>query len=191
MRLLHTLRVMGFADAPRLAERLGIAVDEVDEHLLDAHARGWVSRSGFSGLDGWSITESGKEHAETLVAAELVMVGVRAEVESEYYDRFLPLNAEVTAACTAWQLTELGIGEPTTLDRIISSLRGPAEALRGLESRLGALLPRLTGYHLRFAAALGRASTDPAWINGIERDSCHRVWFELHEDLIATLGLRR
>jgi len=22
-------------------------------------------------------------------------------------------------------------------------------------------------------------------------DSCHRVWFELHEDLIATLGIDR
>ncbi|MDQ1594975.1 MAG: hypothetical protein QOH40_1531, partial [Arthrobacter pascens] len=24
-----------------------------------------------------------------------------------------------------------------------------------------------------------------------DRDSFHRIWFELHEDLIATLGLRR
>ncbi|WP_245966848.1 hypothetical protein [Sphaerisporangium album] len=33
----------------------------------------------------------------------------------------------------------------------------------------------------RFTAALA----------GARVDSCHRVWFELHEDLIATLGLDR
>jgi hypothetical protein len=24
-----------------------------------------------------------------------------------------------------------------------------------------------------------------------DRDSCHTVWFELHEDLLSTLGIRR
>src|SRR5690606_18217145 len=36
-----------------------------------------------------------------------------------------------------------------------------------------------------------RASADPAWITAADRESCHHVWFELHEDLIATLGLSR
>ena len=29
------------------------------------------------------------------------------------------------------------------------------------------------------------------WVDRTDIDSCHRVWFELHEDLIATLGLSR
>ena len=39
--------------------------------------------------------------------------------------------------------------------------------------------------------AVTAARTDPAWITATERDSGHRVWFEFHEDLIATLGLTR
>ena len=39
--------------------------------------------------------------------------------------------------------------------------------------------------HDRFRAG------DPSWVDRTGADSCHTVWFELHEDLIATLGLRR
>jgi hypothetical protein len=28
-------------------------------------------------------------------------------------------------------------------------------------------------------------------VDAIEIDSCHRVWMQLHEDLIATLGMQR
>ncbi len=56
---------------------------------------------------------------------------------------------------------------------------------------LAARLGRFAGYHDRFTGALARAGHDPAWITGIEVDSCHRFWFEFHEDLIATLGLTR
>ncbi len=30
-----------------------------------------------------------------------------------------------------------------------------------------------------------------AWVDGLGRDFCHAVWFELHEDLLATLGIAR
>lgn len=30
-----------------------------------------------------------------------------------------------------------------------------------------------------------------AFVDRTDVDSCHRVWFELHEDLIATLGIDR
>ena len=29
------------------------------------------------------------------------------------------------------------------------------------------------------------------WVDGVGLDSCHRVWFEVHEDLLATLGIPR
>lgn len=43
----------------------------------------------------------------------------------------------------------------------------------------------------RFTAVLHHAADDSGWVTGTDRDSAHRVWFELHEDLIATLGLTR
>jgi hypothetical protein len=32
---------------------------------------------------------------------------------------------------------------------------------------------------------------EASWINRPRADSCHTVWMELHEDLIATLGVQR
>jgi hypothetical protein len=61
-----------------------------------------------------------------------------------------------------------------------------------LVARLGAVLDRFGGYDDRFSAALRRVTTGgPTWVNRVGSDSCHGVWMELHEDLVATLGLRR
>jgi len=70
-------------------------------------------------------------------------------------------------------------------------MRCATSTAQAAQQRLGRLLARFAGYHERFAAALARASADPAWITAADRESCHHVWFELHEDLIATLGLSR
>jgi hypothetical protein len=98
----------------------------------------------------------------------------------------------VAAACTAWQFAAMGIGEQTmTLAETIATLQQPATALAGVEARLTSHLDRFAGYHHRFATALSKAGDKPAWFTGTDRDFCHKVWFELHEDLIATLGLVR
>ena len=189
--VLHALRTLGYADTARIAIRLGLAEDEVREHLLDAQAHGWAAHSSYAGEGGWSLTEAGRAKGERLLAAELDDAGARAAVAEVYRD-FLPLNEVVAAACTAWQLAEMGIGEQTmTLAETIATLQGPANALARVEERLTAQLHRFAGYHHRFTTALTKAGDEPAWITGTDRDSCHRVWFELHEDLIATLGLVR
>ncbi|WP_203753847.1 hypothetical protein [Cellulomonas chitinilytica] len=68
---------------------------------------------------------------------------------------------------------------------MLAELAQIADVLDEVEAALVAVLARFAGYGDRFRAALdaGRI-TDP-------RDSCHQVWFELHEDLIATLGITR
>lgn len=189
--VLQATRTLGHATAARLAERAGLSPADTEEHLLDAEARGWAAHTGFGGDNGWSLTESGTRHGEALLAAELDSTGARPEVEAVYRD-FLPLNDQVAAACTDWQLTEMSIGpRRVTLAATVAALDHPARALADLESRLTAHLPRFTGYHHRFTTALRRAPTEPKWITGTDRDSCHRVWFELHEDLLATLQLSR
>lgn len=189
--VLQAVRTLGYGDTARIAVRVGLPEDEVREHLLDAQAHGWAAYSSYAGEGGWSLTEAGRAQGERLLAAELDDAGARAAVAQVYQD-FLPLNEVVAAACTAWQLAEMGIGEQTmTLAETIATLQGPANALARVEERLISHLHRFAGYHHRFTTALTKAGDEPAWITGTDRDSCHRVWFELHEDLIATLGLVR
>lgn len=189
--VLHAVRTLGYADVARIAERLDLPPPEVSEYLLDAQAHGWVTHTSYLGDSGWSLTEAGKTRGERLLAAELDAIDARGAIQAAYAE-FLPLNDVVAAACTAWQLTEVGIGDPkVSLAATITTLQEPARLLASLEYGLTTHLDRFAGYHRRFTAALANATKEPAWITGTDRDSCHRVWFELHEDLIATLGLTR
>jgi hypothetical protein len=182
--VLHAVRLTGFAGTTAVATRFGLDSDQTEETLLDAQAHGWVSRSSFADLTGWSLSEAGRRHNEAQLGDELDRAGARADVTA-VHERFLPLNAGASEIFTAWQL---GSGRPADTFHRLADIGGE---LGELERSLAARLGRFAGYHDRFAAALSRAGHDPAWITGIEVDSCHRVWFELHEDLIATLGISR
>lgn len=191
LRVLHAVRALGYADTSRIADRAGLSEASATEHLVGLEAQGRVARSAFAGDSGWSLTESGKAHGERLLAADLDSRGARPAVEACHRD-FLPLNDLVARACTDWQLTELGIGDKrVTLEETVAELRQAADAWARIEARLTPEVERFAGYAARLSGALAHAEDDPRWIAGTDRDSAHRVWFELHEDLIATLGLSR
>ena len=81
---LHAVRLKGFVDSLGAARRFGLDPRVVDEHLLDAHARGWVTRSGFAGTHGWSLTDAGRAANEAHLARELDETGARPEVEAAH-----------------------------------------------------------------------------------------------------------
>jgi len=191
VRVLHAVRVLGYAGTARIAGRSGLPVDTAEDLLLDAGSRGHVTWTQFADEGGWSLTEAGRAEGERLLAAELDDAGARAVVES-VLDGFGPLNDLVAAACTRWQLTELGVAAtPAALADVLADLARAAEGLAGIEQRLTASLRRFAGYHARFSDAVERARHDAGWVTATDRDSAHRVWFELHEDLLATLGRAR
>lgn len=191
VRALHAVRVLGYAGTARIADRCGLPVDEAESLLLDAQSRGHVTWSQFADEGGWSVSEAGRAEGERLLAAELDGTGARPVLES-VLDGFGPLNDVVGAACTRWQLTELGIAaSPAALPEVLADLSRAAGGLAGIEERLTAYLRRFTGYHARFRHAVERAHGDARWVTATDRDSAHRVWFELHEDLLATLGRTR
>lgn len=71
----------------------------------------------------------------------------------------------------------------------LSTLNGE---LRTICQELRQRLARFQGYDDRFSAALARVEQgELSWVARPKVDSCHTVWMELHEDLIATLGIRR
>ena len=197
--VLHAVRIVGFAEAPVIARRFGLDPAGTEELLLDAEARGWVTHASFAGLGGWSVTERGRAQDERLLAAELAGVHGQDEVR-EAYRAFLPLNARLQQACTDWQLRPTSDDRLATNDhsdvewdrRILDELAAIERGLTPLAERLGALLARFQGYDTRFSAARRRAEAgEHGWVDHTDVDSCHRVWFELHEDLVATLGIDR
>ncbi|GLW11372.1 hypothetical protein Misp01_65000 [Microtetraspora sp. NBRC 13810] len=196
---LHAVRMLGFADTPVIARRFGLDAAQTEELLLDAEARGWAGYAAFAGTAGWSLTETGRAENERQLAAELARVGGADEVR-DVYREFLPLNALLLRACTDWQLRPTAGDrlaandhrDPAWDARVLDELAGISRALTPLADRLGGVLTRFRGYDTRFTAALARAQAgEGAWVDRTDADSCHSVWFQLHEDLIATLGLDR
>jgi hypothetical protein len=190
---LHAVRLLGFADTSPAANRFGQHPDDVERLLIDAGANGWAVRSAFGGTRGWSLTMAGRTENERLLLEELENAGGSAVVTGVLGD-FEHVNAEVVAACSKLQLDWLSAEHRPRIgidqDTHQSFTRALASA-NELEIHLTAVLPRFSGYAERLGKAVENAATDPAWLTATDRDSFHRIWFELHEDLIATLGIRR
>ena len=183
---LHAVRLLGFAPTGTVAARFRLDEGEVADRLEDARSAGLATWSEFIDLSGWSLTVAGRAADEDALAAELDAAGARPLLERAHA-AFEPLNAVVTSALTAAQLDPgTVLDEPVRRD-----LAAAADGWGALESHLADVLPRLGGYRARFLTALFRADDDPTWLAGTSVDSCHRVWFELHEDLLSTLGLPR
>ena len=196
---LHAVRLLGLASTQGASARFGLHRDDVEEGLYDVEAYGWVTRSRFAGSQGWSLTDAGRVENERLLAAELDRHGLRPVI-AEVHRGFLPVNARFQDAVTRWQLRPLP-GDPMAAndhtdfrwdDRALASLQSVGRRLAAVESELATVLARFEGYTLRYTAALDRATAGGnRWVDGVGIDSCHVVWMQLHEDLLATLGLHR
>lgn len=197
--VLHAVRLHGVTDDDKVARRAGLPRELVSELLLDAEAFGCVTRVEFGATKGWALTDRGRAQDRRALADELEATQARATVE-EQHRRFEELNGRLVRASTDWQL------RPTPSDRFAANLHDDPEwdarilrELADLHRELGPLvaalaaeLARFAGYDDRFGAALARATGGASeWVTGIDVDSCHAVWMELHEDLLSTLGLAR
>ena len=192
--VLHGLRLKGFAPAEDVAAVSGVERADVDQHLGELQAGEMVLyREGR--LTGWALTAVGRSEHERMLAAELDAIGCRAVVE-DAYGRFLELNPELLSVCTAWQMkdeTRLNPHDDQDYDR------GVVEQLGALHDRVEPVLvdlqkelDRYNNYRPRFCNALDRVrGGDPDWFAKPMIDSYHTVWFQLHEDLLNTLGIER
>ena len=195
--VLHGLRLKGFGEAAAIGEAVGIAEADakplLDELVVEGHA---TYRDGR--LSGFSLTKAGRQHHAERLAAELEAAGARAAIEHGYR-RFLDLNQDLLSICTAWQLREVD-GESLVNDHSDSSYdAGVIEQLACLHmgvdpicADLADALDRFGGYGPRLAHALERVRRgDVDWFTKPMIASYHTVWFEMHEDLLSTLGIER
>jgi hypothetical protein len=192
--VIHGLRLKGFVEAEPLAELVGLPPSDVAAELAALTDAGLVlHRDGR--LSGWSLTPVGREEHARLVADEVETAGARDDIDVGYR-AFLSLNPELLAVCTAWQLRD----ESTLNDHSDAAYDACViERLSCLHVELDpALVPlegsldRFTPYRPRFDGALARVQAGEAdYFARPMIDSYHTVWFELHEDLLTTLGLER
>jgi hypothetical protein len=180
--LLHALRVKGAANAADL--ELASGVEGVGARVEPLLAEGLVSRSGEGDGAIFGLTEAGRARDADLIAAE-VPDPVRNEVGAEYDSTFLPVNVEFKALCATWQSD----GESFEL---LEQLLGIHERIDGFLATAAGSVPRLGRYRERLTEALDRVQDgDGAALVGAIGPSYHNIWFELHEDLIASLGRSR
>ena len=197
--VLHAVRLQGMATAATAAARFGLDRRVVDELLEDFASYGWVRHDEFAGTGGWSLTAAGRAQDERRLRAELELTGAAQAVEA-VHAAFLPLNARFQTVVTRWQIRPLP-GDPLAAndhtdfrwdDRVVDELGAIGRRLTALDAELASVLARFDGYARRYAHAADAARRGQRrWVDGLDVDSCHRVWFELHEDLLATLGLQR
>jgi DNA-binding MarR family transcriptional regulator len=195
--VLHGLRLKGVADAAGLADALDVAAGDVEAQLDALEADGLVvHRSG--ALSGWSLTPAGRAEQSRLVAAEVDARGARPAV-AHAYERFRALNAGVLDACSRWQVRDVG-GRPVRNDhrdatydaRVVDQLARLQRQADPVCDELAGTLDRYRPYGPRLRHAVERvASGDGDWFAKPVMPSYHTVWFELHEDLLTTLGLER
>ena len=194
--VLHTLRCIGAAGEDRVAEASGLPVVAVVDHLRDLADQGLVSGSA-GPFSAWMLTEDGRARDAEMVATELEQTGARAAVQGGYLE-FLELNGPLLRVCSDWQMRDVG-GRPMLNDhddqaydsRVLSRLWDVDDSAQDVCARLADILPRFATYPARLARAREKALSGDTGAVADDLDSYHAAWFQLHEDLLATLGISR
>ena len=195
--VLHALRLRGPASDLELASRFSMDLDEV-KSTLEVLRRCELARLYEGRLAGWMLTATGRAEGERLLAEQLDRLSLRGVVAASY-QQFLVMNPELLSICTDWQVHLVGQEEvlndhlDTARDAVVlARLAKLHEHVVPLLEQLAAGLQRFEGYSSRLRYAherIGIGQTE--WLTGPRIDSYHTVWFELHEDFLATLGRRR
>lgn len=180
----------------RICAAAGLARDEVDRclHALSADGRASLDPGPFG---GWSLTDAGRAADDEWLSQELDDPGARAALLSGY-QQFLGLNPELLQVCSDWQMRNIG-GTPSLNDhsdddydaRVLSRLFRLDDNVQALLTELVIALPRFSVYGDRLTSAVEEvmAGNHAYLADGLE--SYHTVWFQLHEDLLTTLGISR
>ena len=197
--VLHAVRILGMADGTAVARRFRLDLDVTEELLLDFEANGWIQRVQFADISGWALTDAGRAEDKRRLGAELDQCGARPTVATAYAN-FDQLNERFLDVIKNWQIRPArgdSMARNDHSDRrwdegVLDALGTLDRSLRPVCVDLLDVLDRFDGYADRFSTALHRVDRgDHSWVTGVGIDSCHTVWFELHEDLLATLNIER
>jgi hypothetical protein len=196
--VLLALRLRTLADADTLSAATGTDLSSTEATLRDLGEQG-LARSREGRVSGWMLTAEGRESCASRLATELETSGARAAV-GRAYERFLTVNQALLDLCTRWQLRVGDDGQDLEndhsdagYDREVLAALAPVDAVgQDVCASLAAALARFEHYGRRLRDARSAVEGgDPDWLTRPTIDSYHTVWFELHENLLATLGRER
>ncbi len=187
----HGLAIKRHAEAPAIAELIGLPKDHVASLLQTAAATGRAV-----------------EAKGAYILSPLARIGLEARYALHFghlredkafnaaYQSFERINRTLKQVITEWQTIEVG-GRKVANDHsdkahdeaIIDRLGAVHEQVETVLNALGAKLPRMKIYAKKLLHALEAAEDgDHEWVSDIRRESYHTVWFELHEDLLRIMG---
>ena len=193
---LHGLRLKGFAEASVVSELYGLDAEVVTAELKKAATADFAMfRDGRR--TGWALKPAGRVENERLLAEELDGAGQRELVQGAY-QRFLALNGQMLAVCTKWQVKDADAQvlndhtDPAYDAAVIGELKELDAGVQPICTDLAGVFERFSVYAPRFDIAMEKLDGgDLDWFTKPVMESYHTGWFELHEDLLATLGIDR
>jgi hypothetical protein len=193
--VLHALRVRGMAGPDAIEEAWG--VEAAGSHLERLSNEGCCSFRETPRASGYLLLPPGRDrHASLLDEYRSQLPAEALPALEEVYGRFEPINGDFKDLCSRWQMRGSAMNDHSDAaydeDRI-----GELEELHGrflpIVMRAAKAVPHYGSYPARFRQALRRLSEDGdlEYFTKPFIDSYHTIWFEFHEDLIATLGRQR
>ena len=189
-RVLHALRIKGFAKVDVLVDLAAVDPDDVEGYLADFQAEELALFREARAL--WQLTPKGREvHAEELAAEAAPL---RPLIEP-HYPGFLGINDAFKELCGDWQLRDGNPNDHTDAahdQAVIARLLEIDGQAQPVVTAIGSEVTRMAPYGPRLSTTAQRvADGDVQLFTGVMCGSYHDVWMELHEDLILTLGLDR
>ena len=183
------------AEVDDVAQATGLPAEQLTGVLQELEELGLARFRDARRAKGWMLLGEGRAEAERLAIAEMEESGTRPLI-LELYGEFKVLDPELKKACTDFQIRE----DQTMNDHSDPEYDAVVIArLAGIDSRVQPVLARLAGAFDRFGHYAGRfdfalnqiEGGDFNWFTKPSVDSYHEVWFELHEDLLVSLGIDR
>lgn len=194
--VLHALRCIGVSSEERVSTASGVPAAETREclHRLLDLGQVAVDRGPFG---GWSLTDVGRSADDESLRRQLELSDGREHVHA-LYQRFLGLNPTLLQVCSDWQMRKVGnapiLNDHTDSDydaKVLSRLVRLDGSAQGLCAELTDRMAHFGVYQGRFTSALEKAMAGNHGYVADGVDSYHTMWFQLHEDLLTTLGISR
>ncbi|MEX2394485.1 MAG: hypothetical protein WD826_08405 [Actinomycetota bacterium] len=174
---LMAIRVQGFTHPDRVAVGAGVDIPAATSALDDYLSGGLIRETKL----GFKMTEAGLERLEVLLTDEnLKDSGDLLEA----YERFLLVDPKVKILSSEWQEHN----DESVIYRLIDIHARASNVLQ----RINVAAPRYAPYQTRLDGCVARLEAgDKDAFTKAATESYHQVWWELHTDLLHTLGLER